>query len=302
VAIKNLSHYKKRFYYGIFPVDYLVLIYSLLMVIVSIAFYQTLDKSLVFLIINLVVIYLTLYLIYYEERDFRSLRYRLHTWLPIITFLFYYTQSTFFDNLIFSETFDPLLQSWEKQLFGIPLNQTLAPSLNNILAHEIMHFFYFSYYMLLFIPGLVMFFNRHPRTHEMIFTLTAMMYAHYIFFILFPGDGPVIDRQNIFPKGVFFIPIMNFIYSIDGYQGGGAFPSTHVTSAIVVSLYSFDGFKARRWLIHIVTAGIIVATVYCSYHYAVDAIVGIITGALFFFIGKYCYSIWDHPSEMPVEP
>jgi len=299
--MKTILRFQHRLKQGIFPADYLVLIYSLLMAIISLVFYQTLAKPWWFLTLNLATISLLLYLIYYENRDFRTVHYWLHTWLPIITFMFYYTQSTFFDNLIFNETFDPVLQRWENLLFGFQPNQTLAPALNSMLANEIMHFFYFSYYLFLFIPGLIMLLNRRPKTHEMIFTLTIMMYIHYTIFILFPGDGPVLERSAIFSKGMLFIPLMNFIYSISGFQGGGAFPSTHVTTTVIVFLYSFNEFKSLRRLIQLWSAGIIIATVYCSYHYAVDVIAGFITGTMFYFIGRYLYSIWDHPAELPAE-
>lgn len=299
--MKNILRFQHRLKQGIFPADYLVLIYSLLMAVISLVFYQTLAKPWWFLTLNLATISLLLYLIYYENRVFGTVHYWLHTWLPIITFMFYYPQSTFFDNLIFNETFDPVLLHWENFLFGFQPNQTFAPALNSMLANEIMHLFYFSYYLLLFIPGIIMLLNRRPKTHEMIFTLTVMMYVHYIIFILFPGDGPVWEHHNIFPKGMLFIPLMNFIYGMGGFQGGGAFPSTHVTSTVIISLYCFNEFKTKRRLIQLWAAGIIVATVYCSYHYAVDAIAGLISGTMFYFIGRYLYSIWDHPTELPAE-
>ncbi len=301
MAMKNILPFQHRLKQGIFPVDYFVLIYSLLMAAISIVFNQTLAKPWWFLTCNLAIISLLLYLIYYENRDFGTVHYWLHTWLPIITFMFYYTQSTFSDNLIFNETFDPVLQHWDNLLFGFQPNQTLAPAVNSMLVNETMHLFYFSYYLLLFIPGTIMLLNRRPKTHEMIFTLTIMMYVHYIIFILFPGDGPVLERPDIFSGGLLFIPIMNFIYSIDGFQGGGAFPSTHVTSTVIIFLYSFNEFKSKRRLIQLWSAGIVIATVYCSYHYAVDAIAGLITGTMFYFIGRYLYSIWDHPAELPAE-
>jgi membrane-associated phospholipid phosphatase len=301
LVMKDFNKYLERFLRGIFPVDYLILIYSAVMLIISIVFYRELGKPLLFLGVNLTFIYLLLYLIYFEERRFDSVHYWIHTWLPILTFIFYYTQSTSFDNLIFRHTFDPILQRWEHHLFNVPLNRIMAPYINNLFADEMMHFFYFSYYLIIFVPGIIMFLNRYKKTHEMLFSLTFMMYFHYLVFMIFPGDGPVFERPQIFTRGVLFIPILDFIYKFFGDQGGGAFPSTHVTTSVIVFLYSFESFKSRSWPIYLTAIGITIATVYCSYHYAVDAIAGIVSGTLFYFIGKYLYSIWDHHAELPAE-
>ncbi len=287
----KFQHFLERFKQGVFVVDYLVLSFSLVLLIISILLYSRLGQPLIFTTANIVIILLTLYLIIYEEQNIYSIHYWLHSWLPILTFSFYYTQCTSYDNLIFKITFDPVLIGWETRLFG-NLEHLLALPGQNLMADEIMHFFYFSYYLILFVPGMIMFLRRHPKTHEMIFSLTLMMYAHYVFFMFFPTDGPIFKRPEIFQNGFLFIPIMNLIYRLAGDQGGGAFPSTHVTTAVMMFFYSFDGFKNNRWLIQLLAIGIISATVYCSYHYAVDAIAGIITGTFFYYLGK---SIYDSP-------
>ena len=81
---------------------------------------------------------------------------------------------------------------------------------------------------------------------------------------------------------------MNLIYRL-GENGGGAFPSTHVAAAIIAFIYSTKFFKKGIWIIGFFSLGISVATIYCSYHYAIDSVAGIITGVLFYYIGKAVY-------------
>jgi hypothetical protein len=138
--------------------------------------------------------------------------------------------------------------------------------------------------------------KKYHRVYEMIFTLTLMMFAHYLFFIFFPADGPISDREFLFPNKVHFIFIMDWIYRFSE-QGGGAFPSTHVAASIIVFLYSYKFFKNLRWLLVIFCTGIVLSTVYCSYHYAIDLVAGIITGILFYFISKKIYAIFNHYPE-----
>jgi membrane-associated phospholipid phosphatase len=153
-----------------------------------------------------------------------------------------------------------------------------------------MHFFYFSYYLVIFLTVVWMLGRRQPQAYELIFSLTLMMYFHFIFFMIFPSDGPLADRNDLFNQGVVFIPLMDFIYGVSEQNGGGAFPSTHVSAAVVVAIYTFKNSPKLRIPIGGLCLGIIISTVYCSYHYAIDAAAGIITGTLFYFLGKYIYN------------
>ncbi|HQC62986.1 MAG TPA: hypothetical protein PLC51_07990, partial [Candidatus Marinimicrobia bacterium] len=47
--------------------------------------------------------------------------------------------------------------------------------------------------------------------------------------------------------------------------------------------------------VSVLCVGIIISTVYCSYHYAINAAIGIITGALFYFLAKHIYNRCSQP-------
>lgn len=300
MALENTKQLREQFKNGVFPVDYLVLIFSGLLTVVSLLFFNLLNRPVLFAIADISIIITLLYLIFNEKRKTNSTGYWLHSWLPVISFAIYYTQVTSFDHLIFRETFDPLLLQLESALFG-NLHQLAGFPGKHLLVDELMHFFYFSYYFILFIPGMIMFSRRSLRIHEIIFSLTLMMFIHFLFFILFPADGPLANHDEIFSGGAIFVPLMNFIYKVGGDQGGGAIPSTHVAVSVMIFIYCFSEFKKGRWLVLINAIGIIIATVYCSYHYIIDALAGLITGTIFYFIGKNVYLSWDHPAELPDE-
>ncbi|HDP67769.1 MAG TPA: phosphatase PAP2 family protein [Candidatus Marinimicrobia bacterium] len=276
---------------GAFAVDYLLFCFTVLMTMVSLMFFQQLDFSILFTLGDLAVIAILLYLVFQESGRENSTFHQLHIWLPIISFTLFYVQATSYDHLVFSTTFDDALMKWESTLFG-DLNRFAGIPGKYLLLDELFHFFYFSYYIILFVPGLIMTARKSVKLHEMIFSLTLMMFVHYLVFILFPGDGPVARRQDIFRHGAVFIPLMNWIYTIGGEQGGGAFPSTHVTVTVMVLLYCRTEFPRSRWVFGILAIGICVATVYCSYHYIVDVLAGLVTGTAFYFIGKKVYSSW----------
>ncbi|PIS30506.1 MAG: hypothetical protein COT43_01615 [Candidatus Marinimicrobia bacterium CG08_land_8_20_14_0_20_45_22] len=285
----------------IFPTDYLVLIYGAYLTLIALFFGSRSGEGASFLTLDFGVLVILSVCIYFERRDYQSQIYWIHVWIPILTLALFYTQSTVFDNLVFSQTFDPLLQKWDKAVFSVALNTKLAPLANSSLLNEIMHAFYFSYYFMLFASGLMMMLRRNPLIFEMFFTIATMAYLHYIFFMLFPSDGPIDLHSQLFEKGSLFIPLMDFIYQTSGQQGGGAFPSTHVSTMVIITIFTAKFNRKSLWLTIPVTVGIIIATVYCSYHYAIDALAGIVSGYLCYLFGHHIYSNWKHPSELPIE-
>jgi len=289
--LKNefLHSAKKRFKDGVFPSDYLVFCYGFFLIFICLLFHNKIDFPGLFISLNLIIMVVLLISIYFEERDVNSIMYWVHTWIPLFSLLLFYTQSTVFDNLFFTGTFDNILRKWDIAFIGVSLNRVLAPLVNSLFVDETMHMIYLSFYLILFIPGIIMLTRQYRHFHEVVFSLTLMMYVHYLFFMFFPGDGPLSDRNFLFQKGIIFIPLMNFIYRFGEY-GGGAFPSTHVSAVVISFLYMRRFFKERSWIIGFFCVGIIIATVYCSYHYAIDSITGIITGLTFYFIGRKVYS------------
>ncbi|HPC36150.1 MAG TPA: phosphatase PAP2 family protein [Candidatus Marinimicrobia bacterium] len=288
---------KNRYKKGIFPADYLVLGFTLLMLLTGILNYARLGKPYTWISTDCGIIIVLLILIIRETREERRFYYWLHFLWPVISLAFLYTQCTSWDNLIFPNTFDYLLMKWDIGLFGTALNKVLASSLNSLWLDELMHFFYFSYYLIIFLPAAWMLRRRQPQAFELIFSLTLMMLVHFLFFMIFPSDGPLADRKDLFDRGVVFIPLMNFVYGMSEQTGGGAFPSTHVSAAVLIFIFTLKYAPKLRIPVGIFCVGITIATVYCSYHYAIDAAAGIITGTLFYFLGQFIFSRRCQPAN-----
>jgi membrane-associated phospholipid phosphatase len=81
---------------------------------------------------------------------------------------------------------------------------------------------------------------------------------------------------------------MGFLYSAFE-TGGGAFPSSHVAAAICILFFAWRYLRRARYLILIATVALIIATVYCRYHYAVDMFAGALTAAVLLPIGEWLY-------------
>lgn len=264
--------------------DYLVAFFCLFIVaVVLISGSQTRQEYMNFVNINLLLFLILVFSILMDgERNFWHW---VHLWLPLISCMFFYIEASSLDNLIFPNTFDNFLSKLDTRLTGVPLYEILAPEVDSAFVDEIMHAFYFSYYIILFLPALIIFFKDEKFFKKMIFGIVLMFYIHYLFFMVFPGDGPIYLRDKLFRHGRIFIPLMKLIYRF-GEQGGGAFPSTHVSASLMVYLFSRDFFRRKAWIVGIFTAGIFVATIYCSYHYTIDSLAGLATGFLFFKIAN----------------
>ncbi|MCX6995564.1 MAG: phosphatase PAP2 family protein [Kiritimatiellaeota bacterium] len=81
-----------------------------------------------------------------------------------------------------------------------------------------------------------------------------------------PGGGP-------------FTATMGLIYHCLEVEGA-AFPSSHVAIATVILYYTFRYARPAAWVLTPLIVSLMVATVYCRYHYAIDVLAGLATAAL----------------------
>jgi membrane-associated phospholipid phosphatase len=65
-----------------------------------------------------------------------------------------------------------------------------------------------------------------------------------------------------------------------GSSRGTAFPSSHVAASVVSSLCALRHQRRVGIAVTLVTVALTFATVYGGFHYAVDALVGVILGGL----------------------
>jgi membrane-associated phospholipid phosphatase len=61
---------------------------------------------------------------------------------------------------------------------------------------------------------------------------------------------------------------------------GAAFPSSHVALAALVLYYTVRYARSAAWVVGPLVISLIVATVYCRYHYAIDVLAGLAMASL----------------------
>lgn len=215
----------------------------------------------------------------------------LRNFYPLILLGFFYSETGFYNHLIF-ENFDPALIRIENSIFGNQLALEFSKAIPNKWFSEIMHFGYFSYYILTFgIPFL--FYIKVPEKFDKTMFIVIMSFCiYYIIFILFPSVGPQFyfpTEQTGVPEGVLFDKIMKIIIDI-GESETGAFPSSHVGITIVFLILLLENFRKYISIPVLLSIILILSTVYLKAHYAIDVIAGILSGIILFFVSSLVYS------------
>lgn len=207
----------------------------------------------------------------------------LHLWYPVLLLPWLYREAGALRHLVIPRDLDPLVARWDAALF--PAWYATVPPRLPVAALELLHAGYFSYYLLLTLPGMLAGRRREAIVREYVFVLTLVMLVHYVAAVLYPVSGPVALRHEVMQPGWVFIPLMDRLYGAFD-RGGLAFPSTHAAAALIAGVYSARFFPRRRLAFAAWLLVILVSTVLCAYHYTVDTLAGLATGAAGLWAGR----------------
>ncbi len=186
--------------------------------------------------------------------------------------------------------FEPYLYEADRWLFG-ELPAVLMNGWVGMPQDEILHFFYFSYYLILISAPIIAWFGPkgfHGRPPGPAFSMlmTSALTSFILCFIWYPwltARGPWENPElmaGMTPfQGIVFQPIMEFIVE-RGAVSGGCFPSSHVAGSwgMVFGLALYH--RRAALLAGFLATGMSFACVYARYHHAVDVPAGFVAGAL----------------------
>ncbi len=201
---------------------------------------------------------------------------------PLGFFLPLYAQIESLNHIVVPGFLDPWFSRIEEALFGCQPALVFSRQFPQKGIAEYMHFAYASYYMLF--PGLGLFlYLRRDRAAflDYMFSLCATMYACLLVYIFLPVRGAVSLVPGVAPDNASFpfTAVMAWIYRYFEIEGG-AFPSSHVAIASLVLFYTVRYARPAAWVVGPLVISLILATVYCRYHYAIDVLAGLATAAL----------------------
>jgi membrane-associated phospholipid phosphatase len=175
---------------------------------------------------------------------------------------------------------DPLVQQWELALFPGQPSATWAPRMPSVMLSEALHLAYASYYLLVYLPPLVLYLRgRREAFARTMLALTLVYACCFLTYLFFPVDGP---RYLVGPAAAPEGPIRGLVLHLlaAGSSRGTAFPSSHIAASVVASLCAIQLQRPVGVVVALLTVGLALGTVYGGFHYAVDGIAGLLVGIL----------------------
>ncbi len=200
--------------------------------------------------------------------------------------------------------YDRELAQMDFSLFGVYptvwIEQWVRPWLTDLL-----YLAYFIYYPFpLFI--LVYLYRKKQFTalDRSVFILLVVNYGAYITYFFVPAMGPrfyepIMQLQTKTLNGIFLtVPIRNFIQIFEPNKFD-AFPSLHIATSLT-TLIIMVKYNKKMFLIFIpLIIGILVAVIYCRFHYVVDVFAGIVWTVIAFALAGKFYDRWIKGRLLP---
>ncbi len=192
------------------------------------------------------------------------------------------------NRIVTDRYYDPFIQRFDLAVFGGHPNAWLAHALPVPALSEALHFCYLAYVLLVPILGFTLYLRGRVEVFRVFATTVAFtMYSCYLIFIFFPVRGPYYTFPPLNLPG--FFPAVVRAY-LKGAAVGAAFPSSHVANAITVAVMGHRFSRRLSYALIAMAIGIAVATVYGGFHYAIDALCGLVFGLTGAFLGPQLHA------------
>lgn len=196
-----------------------------------------------------------------------------------------YTELAILNVSVFNgRYFDSVILGWEESLFGGQPSVELSRAWPFLPLSEFLHFSYLSYYLIIYGPPIYLYLRGKRAAHQQaVFTLMLTFFAHYVFFIYFPVQGPrylFAAPGGEIARGFFY----NLAHQVleAGSARGAAFPSSHVGVSFAQAAFTWAVLPRVAPVLFFMSAALAVGAVYGGFHYATDALCGMLFGLFLF--------------------
>ena len=305
--MRNLFAIEKKPYKGLFAYEWVVAAYLLLTLIVIFFCYTKMPnaQAMIWGRVRVVVTTAAMILVYrlIPCRFTRLARATLQ-----LALLSWWYPDTYEINRVFPNL-DHLFAQWEQQLFSCQPAFHFSQLMPWPWFSELMDLGYVSYFPMIVTVVIFYFFFRYEEFHRTVFIILGAFFIYYVIFIFLPVTGPQyyygaigMDQvaQGVFPnihdyfnfsmermtspgyaKGIFYQMVEDAHNA--GERPTAAFPSSHVGITTVLMFLAWHS-KSKRLFFILLPFFILMffATVYIQAHYAIDALAGLLTGALLY--------------------
>ena len=211
-------------------------------------------------------------------------------WYAIVIIPVMYSELAILNKAVWNARyFDATIVGWEETFFGGHPFTDLAREYSNLMLSEFLHFSYLSYYFIIYAPAVYLYVRGRRAEHQqLVFALLLAFFAHYLFFIYFPVQGP----RYIYPAPAGVIAdgwFYNLAHQLleAGSARGSACPSSHVGVSVMATAFSFIALPRVAPVLTLLTFGLAFGAVYGGFHYATDVVLGFMYGLLLFTLAPH---------------
>ena len=316
--MKQLFKLETKIYKGLFAAEWAMLAYWLLTTLIIVVCYTKVQNPEAMLWGRVRILFTTaaLYAVY------RMLPCRLTRLARIgvqLAFLSWWYPDTYELNRMLPNL-DHVFATWEQQLFGcqpaLLFSQLTAhlPTLVSNIFSELMDLGYASYYPMIATVIIYYFFFRYKEFQRAAFIVLAAFFIFYVVFIVVPVTGPTfyyqavgIDNiaQGIFPNLGSYFNLHQECMPSPGYTDGifyhlvenakaagerptAAFPSSHVGISTILMFLAWHTRERRLFFVLLPFFVLLcISTVYIQAHYAIDALAGLLSGTIIYYVLFY---------------
>jgi membrane-associated phospholipid phosphatase len=189
---------------------------------------------------------------------------------------------------------DDLLIAADRAIFGVDvtvwMQRLVRPPLN-----DLFYIFYSTYYFIALTLAVVLWKRDRATARRFVFTLMVVYYVSYAGYFCIPALGPRFAQASEYTVSLTTTPIARFINdTINSLEKTkfDVFPSGHTMISVAVLIVAWRRARDVFWVLLPVATGLIIATVYCRYHYVIDVIAGTTLAFATVPLGDRWYDAW----------
>jgi len=275
------------------PADSLTIVFSFFLLVLTLFYFETVPSSGYLLLIYSSVIFFQVLLVYLSDNN-SFLKLTRDIIFPVVSVLIIFDSLGLLVHSINPRDIDYLLIRADYMIFGVHPTVYIERFVHPLLT-DILQVAYSTYYFLPVSLGVFLKIKGTAESFEKsLFLILLCFYLSYVGYILFPALGPRYAMQHLHEKelGGFLVsqPIQVLLDLIEGIKRD-AFPSGHTGIALTVLFLAYK-YATRLFRIMLVPVVLlIVATVYCRYHYVVDVVGGIFLSVVTIVAGEVYYKL-----------